>query len=73
MGPLRGIQRHDHQWRGELLLHRDPVVGHVGRKLGARLGHPHLGENQIGVRIRRDVEIDDRSQLTRRLPLIEYM
>jgi len=52
-----GEQRYQYQRRGRRLSDGDPITGNVGRKLTGGQILARLGQNEIRIRIRLDIEI----------------
>ena len=59
VGPLRGVQGKDHQRGSPGFLDRHAIIAHVKGKLGLGLVLPHLGEDQVRVRVGLDIEVDE--------------
>ena len=63
VGRARRVQADKHEGRGQCFLHRNPVVRDIDRKLRRSQRLAHLGENQIGVRVRLHIEVHNHPHL----------
>ena len=73
VGSMRRVKRKEHERSGRRLADGDPVVVDVRRKLSGGLVLARLGENEIGIRIRFQIEVYNQRGLELAVAFREYM